>query len=118
MSSDYVKICCKPITEHLSLSLSVNIGNKYNIFFCNVHVKLLSLLFQTQLKTLINIFHHCSIYLFVFFETHSDRVTLVPLSAIGFDGLIVFDEVTGFRELAVCGGAVVRHFLVIWWWLV
>ena len=117
MSSDYVKICCKPITEHLSLFRLTSETN-ITFFFCNVHVKLLSLLFQTQLKTLINIFHHCSIYLFVFFETHSDRVTLVPLSAIGFDGLIVFDEVTSFRELAVCGGAVVRHFLVIWWWLV
>ena len=121
MSSNYVMICCKPITKHHSLS--VNIQNKYNNFFClfvclfvcfcNAYVNLLSLPFQTQLKKLINIFQHCSTYLFGFFKTNADWVTLVPLGAIGFDGLIVVNEVTGFGELAVCGGATFSGNLVV-----
>ena len=83
------------------------------VCFCNVHVKLPSLLSQTQLKTLINIFQHCSIYLFGFFETSPGRVTLVPLGAIGFDGLIAVDEVTGFSELTACGGATFSSNLVV-----
>ena len=83
------------------------------VCFCNVHVKLLRLLFQTQLKTLINIFQQCSIYLFGFFETHPDRATLILLGAIGFHGLIVVDEVTGSGELAVCGGARLSGNLVV-----
>ena len=99
--SDYALMCCKPITEHLSL---FQLTSKTNITFflfarcCNVQVNLLSLLFQTQLKTL-NIFQRCSIYLFVFFKTRADWVTFVQLGAIGFDGLIVVDEVTSFGEL-------------------
>ena len=83
------------------------------VCFCNVHVKLLSLLFQTQLKTLINIFQHCSIYLFGFFETHPDQVTLVPLGVIGFDGLLVVNEVAGFGRLAVCSGVTLFGNLVV-----
>ena len=37
-------------------------------------------------------------YLFDFFETRPDRVALVPLGAIGFDGVMVVDEVTIFGE--------------------
>ena len=74
------------------------------VCFCNVHIKLISLLFQSQRKALINRFQHCSIYLFGFFETRPDWVTFIPSGATGFDGLIVADEVTGFGKLAVCGG--------------
>ena len=81
------------------------------VCFCNVRVKLLSPLFQTQLKTLINISQHCSIYLFGFFETRPDRVILVLLGAIGFDGSIVLDEVA--VNLAVCGGATLFSNLVV-----
>ena len=35
-------------------------------------------------------------YLFGFFKTCFDRVILVPLGAIGFDGLMVADEIIGF----------------------
>ena len=56
---------------------------------------------------------HCSIYLFGFFETHPDWVTLVLLGVIGFDGLIVVNEVTGFGELAVCSGAILSGDLVL-----
>ena len=83
------------------------------LFFCNVHAKLLNLNFQTQLKTLMNIFQHCSIYLFGFFKTRPDRDNLVPLGAIGFDGLMVVDEVMDFGELAVCGGATLFGNLVV-----
>ena len=38
---------------------------------------------------------HSSIYLFGFFETRHDRVTLVSLGAIGFDGWIV---VVGYEK--------------------
>ena len=76
-------------------------------------MKLLSLLFQAQLKTLINIFQHCSIYLFGFFETHPDWVTRVSLGAIVFDGSIFVDEVMGFGELAVCDGATLSRNMVV-----
>ena len=46
------------------------------------------------------------VFMFGFFETHLDQVTLVPLGAIGFDGLIVVNEVTGISKLAVCSGAI------------
>ena len=62
-----------------------------------------------------NIFQQCLVYLLGCFETRPDRVTLVPLGAIGFDGLIVVDEVTCFANWQF---AVVRHFLVNLWWLV
>ena len=74
---------------------------------------LLSSLFQTQLKILIDIFQHHSIYLLGFFETHPDRVTFAPLGAIGFDGLMVVDEVTRFGELSVCCGATFSDNLVV-----
>ena len=101
-----------------------NSVNNYNNFVClfvflfvfffrSVHARLLSLLFQTQLKTLINIFQHCSINLFGFFETRPDRVTLIPLGAIGFDGLMVVDEVMSFGELTVCGGVTLSGDLVV-----
>ena len=38
---------------------------------------------------------------------------MVSLGAMGFDGLIVIDEVTGFGELAVWGGAVLSNDLVV-----
>ena len=38
---------------------------------------------------------------------------MVSLGAIGFDGLIVVDEVTGFGELAVCGGAILSGDLMV-----
>ena len=82
-------------------------------FFCNAHAKLLSLLFQTQLKTLINIFQHCSVYLFGFFKTLSNQVTFVPLGEVGFDGLIVVDEAMGFSELEVWGGVTLFGNLVV-----
>ena len=69
--------------------------------------------FQTQLKTPIDISQHSSIYLFDFLETCPDRVTLVSLDAIGFDGLIIVDEVTGFGELTICGGAILSGNLVV-----
>ena len=47
------------------------------------------------------------------FETRPDRITLVWLGVIDFDGLIVVDEVTGFSELAVCGGAILSGDLVV-----
>lgn len=45
-------------------------------------------------------------YLFVFFETHSDRVILVPLGATDFDELMVVNEVTYFGKFAVCNGVI------------
>ena len=66
---------------------------------------LLSLLFQAQQKkAVINIFQHYSICLFIFFETRVDRVTLVPLRATGFDGLMIVDQVVAFDRLAVYSG--------------
>ena len=38
---------------------------------------------------------------------------MVSLGAIGFDGLIIVDEVTGFGELAVCGDAILSGDLVV-----
>ena len=69
--------------------------------------------FQTQLKALINTFQHCSIYLLDFFETCPDQVTLVLFGAIGFNGLMVVDEVTGFHELTVCCGATLSSNLLV-----
>ena len=39
-------------------------------------------------------------YLVVVFRTCSDQVILVLLGTIGFNGLMVVGEVTGFGELA------------------
>ena len=53
-------------------------------------------------------------YLFGFFETLPDLVTLVPLGTIGFDGLTVVGAVTAFGEFAVCGGATLSgNFVVV-----
>ena len=38
---------------------------------------------------------------------------MVPLGAIGFDGLIAVDEVNGFSELTACGGATFSGNLVV-----
>ena len=38
---------------------------------------------------------------------------MVLLGAVGFDGLIVVDEVTGFGKLAVCGGTILSGNLVV-----
>ena len=38
---------------------------------------------------------------------------MVSLGVIGFDGLIVVDEVTGFGELAICSGAILSGDLVV-----
>ena len=38
---------------------------------------------------------------------------MVPLGTIGFDGLIVVDEVAGFGELTVCRGATLSGNLVV-----
>ena len=40
-------------------------------------------------------------------------MTLLPLGAIGFDGLIAVDEVTDFGELAVCSGATLSGNLAV-----
>ena len=81
--------------------------------FFNVHAKLLSVLFKAQLKAIINIFQHCSIYLLGFFETRPDQVTLVPLGAISFGGLMGADELMSFDKLAVCGCATLSGNLVV-----
>ena len=38
---------------------------------------------------------------------------MLPLGAIGFDGLIAVDEVTDFGELAVCSGATLSGNLAV-----
>ena len=38
---------------------------------------------------------------------------MVSLGVIGFDELIVVDEVTGFGELAICSGAILSGDLVV-----
>ena len=93
------------------LTYKINI----TIFVCLfVFVKLLNLFyFQTQLKAPINICKHSSIYLFGFFETCPDRVTLVSLGAMGFNGLIVVNEVMGFGKLTVYGGVILSGDLVV-----
>ena len=48
-----------------------------------------------------------------FFETRPYRVTLASLGAIGFDGLIVVDEVTGLGDLTVCSGAILSGDLMV-----
>ena len=79
-----------------------------------VFVKLLNLFyFQTQLKAPINICKHSSIYLFGFFETCPDQVTLVSLGAMGFNGVIVVNEVMGFGKLTVYGGVILSGDLVV-----
>ena len=115
--SDYDMMCCKPTTKHLSLfqlTFKIIIAICLFVLFCfYFQANLLSSLFQTQLKTLINIFQHHSIYLLGFFKTHPDWVTFAPLGAIGFDGLMVVDEVTRFGELSVCCGATFSDNLVV-----
>ena len=69
--------------------------------------------FSIKLKTISNIFQHCSINMFAFFRNTFYRVTLVPLGAIGFNGLIVNNEVTGFGELAVCSVATLSGNLAV-----
>ena len=81
-------------------------------FFLQCSCKVTNSSFSNINKTPFNTFQHCSIYLFGFLETHPVSVTLVPLTVIGFDGLIVV-KVMDFGELAVCSGVTLSSDLVV-----
>lgn len=53
-----------------------------------------------------------AVYLFCFSKI-PDRITLVPLDLIGFNGLMFADEITDFGKLAVCGCARLSGNLVV-----
>ena len=45
-------------------------------------------------------------YMFVYFKTHFDSVTLVPLGAIVLDEFMVVDELTSFGGWTVYNGVI------------
>ena len=64
-------------------------------------------------KTLPNIFQHYSIYLLGFFETRPNQVILGPLGEIGFDELMVSNEVAAFGKFVVCSGATLSRNVIV-----
>ena len=90
--SDHIMMRCKLITGHLSLFHSISKIYKtivFVFFFCNIHA------------------------LLGIFKTSHDRVILVPLGAIGFDGLMVANEVLGLGELVVSSGTTLSGNLAV-----
>ena len=52
-------------------------------------------------------------YMFVYFKTHFDSVTLVPLGAIVFDEFMVVDELTSFGGWTVYNGVIYASNLMV-----
>ena len=51
--------------------------------------------------------------MFVYFKTHFDSVTLVPLGAIVFDEFMVVDELTSFGGWTVYNGVIYASNLMV-----
>lgn len=64
-------------------------------------------------KTLFKIFPYSSMYMFVYFKTRFDPVTLVPLGAIGFDEFMVVDELISFGGWTVYNGVIYASNLMV-----
>ena len=75
----------------------------------------LSLFFTQYLKQIKQFFSFfCNIHaLLGIFETRHDRVIFISLGEVGFDGLMVANEVAGFGELVVSSGATLSGDLAV-----
>ena len=105
--SDCIMMWCKTITEQLSFFQTTSKLNVSILFFpFKYSCKVMQFFFRKQPKHCSNIFQHCSIYQFGFFEACHDGVFLVKLGVIGLKWLMIVNEVTGFDKFLVCSGVV------------